>query len=615
MTYDVADGYVVLFGGLSASGYPTNDTWAFESGAWKNITSTAGPGPSARSGMAMTYDSADGYVLAFGGSASQPCSNLSISDVCNDTWSFSAGKWHRIAAVGAPAVDYFSNGMELSLVFDTADSYVVLTNGFETWKYTAGTWSPFCGTNCTNFVPGPDLWGTAVYDAPNGSVLFLGSQYPSGGYPTGSYTWTFSAGKWTNITATAGISPPARIFGMMAYDSSTSSVLVFGGFGGNRSKPILQPVNDTWSFQGGTWQEVATNSSPPVSAAGSVSDDLADSVVVLFGGAGETAALNDTWVWGTSPPIAEVSIHVSPSIPMPGNAALFSATFKGGVGPFTYSWQFGDGGSSALASPPHTFSTAGYYLVELWVNDSAGHATYATTQVHVYVELGITGLQANPNPASLDQEVNFSASAEGGTPPYAYSWAFGDGGVGGNSPNITHIYTTNGPFVAEVTVTDSVGEVVHAYLNVSIRLQALAGSTATSGNPPFSVTFIGQVEGGVPPYQYDWDFGDGTPTSTLQDPLHRYNVSGNYLVDLTVTDSKGNQSVSSLTVRVGSTPGGSPLASYWIVGFAVATVVAVVAALGWVVDRSRLRTRRLEGEQWIEELTAIRESDDAIPPR
>ena len=38
----------------------------------------------------------------------------------------------------------------------------------------------------------------------------------------------------------------------------------------------------------------------------------------------------------------------------------------------------------------------------------------------------------------------------------------------------------------------------------------------TAGNAPFAVTFSSSVTGGVPPYPYRWDFGDGG-TDTAQE--------------------------------------------------------------------------------------------------
>ncbi len=60
----------------------------------------------------------------------------------------------------------------------------------------------------------------------------------------------------------------------------------------------------------------------------------------------------------------------------------------------------------------------------------------------------------------------------------------------------------------------------------------------TVGDP---ISFAATVVGGVSPYDYLWDFGDGN-TSTNQGPTHIYMIAGNYTVNLTVTDNNGNES-------------------------------------------------------------------------
>lgn len=49
--------------------------------------------------------------------------------------------------------------------------------------------------------------------------------------------------------------------------------------------------------------------------------------------------------------------------------------------------------------------------------------------------------------------------------------------------------------------------------------------------------FVAAAKGGVKPYQYAWDFGDGA-VSQVQNATHVYAQVGNYTVTLTVTDSE-----------------------------------------------------------------------------
>jgi hypothetical protein len=53
------------------------------------------------------------------------------------------------------------------------------------------------------------------------------------------------------------------------------------------------------------------------------------------------------------------------------------------------------------------------------------------------------------------------------------------------------------------------------------------------------IEFEGNATGGVAPYNWSWDLGDGN-TSLEQNPQHIYAYLGNYTAILTVTDDVGN---------------------------------------------------------------------------
>jgi len=73
------------------------------------------------------------------------------------------------------------------------------------------------------------------------------------------------------------------------------------------------------------------------------------------------------------------------------------------------------------------------------------------------------------------------------------------------------------------------------------------GPLLVEANGPYSgyahslILFSGTIYGGVLPYNYLWEFGDGT-TSTDENPTHTYDHRGNYTATFTVTDADGNSS-------------------------------------------------------------------------
>jgi len=75
----------------------------------------------------------------------------------------------------------------------------------------------------------------------------------------------------------------------------------------------------------------------------------------------------------------------------------FNGTAYGGTAPYTYAWGFGDGNTSTLRNPKHTYTEAGVYNVTLTVTDAAldtaTDTTTATITAHQpVIEIGnITG--------------------------------------------------------------------------------------------------------------------------------------------------------------------------------------------------------------------------------
>jgi len=135
--------------------------------------------------------------------------------------------------------------------------------------------------------------------------------------------------------------------------------------------------------------------------------------------------------------------------------------------------------------------------------------------------------------------VSFSASASGGCSPYTYSWSFSDGGSA-SGQNPTHSFSTSGSFTASVTVISSDGQTCGDTASVTIATnppQANAGGPY-EGIIGQDIDFYGSATGGVQPYTFTWDFGDGD-SGAGQTPTHAYSEAGTFIVTLTVVDNLG----------------------------------------------------------------------------
>jgi PKD repeat protein len=166
-----------------------------------------------------------------------------------------------------------------------------------------------------------------------------------------------------------------------------------------------------------------------------------------------------------------------------------------------------------------------------------------------------------PTTGNAPLNVSFTGSASGGTAPYSYSWNFGDGSATSTVQNPSHTYSAAGTYTATLTVTDSASPANTATSTVTVKVSAVgnplaatASAVPTSGQVPLNVSFTGSASGGTPPYSYSWNFGDGSATSTAQNPSHTYGNAGNYTATLTVTDSASPPGTATSSVPISATP-------------------------------------------------------------
>jgi len=110
------------------------------------------------------------------------------------------------------------------------------------------------------------------------------------------------------------------------------------------------------------------------------------------------------------------------------------------------------------------------------------------------------------------------------------------------------------------------------------------------------VTFHANVTGGVPPYTYRWDFGDGSPTATDAVPSHHYVKGGWYTANVTVMDSGGASGSGSSTFPVVPPPCAPPyhplLQMPTDLGVALALLAGILAGVVVLVAGIRRRTHR-----------------------
>jgi serine/threonine protein kinase len=237
--------------------------------------------PSARAGTALAYDPATSQLVLFGGLASH------AGTFSNDTWTWNGTTWTQRFPATSPPARYLA-----SMAYDPAARQLVLfggdsnsTGGYlnDTWTWNGTTWTQrFPATS----PPARNAYDSMAYDpAARQLVLFGGSD---GGALND--TWTWNGTTWTQrFPAT---SPPARSGASMAYDPAARQLVLFGGVGQTSGGYL----NDTWTWTGTNWTQLAPATSPPDRYIACMTYDPAARQLVLFGGY-NGLALDDTWTW------------------------------------------------------------------------------------------------------------------------------------------------------------------------------------------------------------------------------------------------------------------------------------------------------------------------------
>lgn len=158
----------------------------------------------------------------------------------------------------------------------------------------------------------------------------------------------------------------------------------------------------------------------------------------------------------------------------------------------TRAWNFGDGGTSTLANPSHTYAAAGTYSVTETVTDSGNGSTSAKTQSVTVSATGGTPV-ANFTAAASGLTVAFTdTSTDTGGSIGTHAWSFGDGGTD-TTANPSHTYAAAGTYTVSETVTDSVNgssntKTVSLTVTASTATQLLGNTSFESTAAPWTLT-------------------------------------------------------------------------------------------------------------------------------
>ncbi len=349
---------------------------------------------------------------------------------------------------------------------------------------------------------------------------------------------------YPNPDARIAISPASQCFSGNAFPFRDTSVISTGSITGH-----------SWTFGDGN----SSGATHPVHSYASTGTFNIKLVITSDHGCTDSAT---TAVVVTPQPTVSFGT-TAPCFPA---AVTFTDSSGVGSGSITgYHWDFGDGDTSNLPSPAHSYASSGNYTVQFTVTTNSGCGGSASRTVSVFPKPQ-AAFVVNDSDQCFGSSFTFTdQSLVGGSPVGITSrtWTFGDG-TGSSATNPVKSYLTPGTYTVTLRVAsgsgciDSVQKQVTVYslpvtrYGIDDSLQCLNGnlftfndSSAVSGS-----TIMSRA----------WTFGDGN-SSPLANTTHNYAAAGTYTVKLVATSAQGCKDSVSKPVRVAPMPVASFLRS------------------------------------------------------
>ena len=211
-------------------------------------------------------------------------------------------------------------------------------------------------------------------------------------------------------------------------------------------------------------------------------------------------------------------------------------------------WDFGDGSPISNANnPSHVFPAIGNYDVQLVAFGGSG-CSDTIIQTITITDIPIADFSFQ---TACTNDTTFFTDLSTGNPD-TFAWDFGEGNTS-TDQNPSHVYTTSGSYNVSLTVaytasgcSNTITFAVDAHPRTEPQFIANVPCLGSETD------FVDQTTN--TPIFWEWDFDDGSPINTTQNPNHEYTSPGLYDVTLITENIYGCSDTATQTVEVFGLP-------------------------------------------------------------
>ncbi|PBQ33994.1 hypothetical protein CNR22_20170 [Sphingobacteriaceae bacterium] len=219
-----------------------------------------------------------------------------------------------------------------------------------------------------------------------------------------------------------------------------------------------------------------------------------------------------------------------------------------------FSWNFGDGQTSAQPSPVHTYTAPGIYTVSLLA--MSNHNCYAAISHSLQISPSPTVAFTTTSVNACTQNFTFTNNSSISSGFVTYTWSFG-GTNTTTATNPTYFFPSIGNYTVKLigvsnlgcgdTVTQKIQVFPLPTLTVSVPASCESAVFTASANPS-----SGTIT------SYAWDFGEPSSgaanTSTLQNPIHLYAQTNTFVLTLSIVSNANCPSTQTVLITIYPNP-------------------------------------------------------------
>lgn len=231
----------------------------------------------------------------------------------------------------------------------------------------------------------------------------------------------------------------------------------------------------------------------------------------------------------------------------------------------TYYWDFGDGSPIVQTNTPnvnHTYNALGTFTVKLISEDLSTCNERDSSFIEIKVGENAVTPKFEYNKLLPCESLNYlftnKSVNEKGIPfsPNSFTWDFGDGSpkfTPADTSQFSHQFAAPGNYHLTLTVNDpnfcNSPITIDSIIRVAPLVKAIF-NTPPSGCAPYTAVFKNESMAGQ---RFEWDFGDGSPISTEENPTHVFGV-GTYRVKLIAYDDETCNKIDSAFTTIKVSP-------------------------------------------------------------